>query len=135
MGNFLGRASDGAFPNFLPAQLLWDYDAAFLVLTALKSELDSDRAPDGAEVVYVGVGKISAAIATTAALLDAKPDLVVNYGTCGKIAKNLRGLLEVSRVVPRDMMAMPLARRGVTPQSDDESLFDLRLRYRRLRHG
>jgi hypothetical protein len=28
MGNFLGRASDGAFPNFLPAQLLWDYDAA-----------------------------------------------------------------------------------------------------------
>jgi adenosylhomocysteine nucleosidase len=93
-----------------------------LVLTALKSELDSDRAPDGVEVVYAGVGKISAAIATTAALLDAKPELVVNYGTRGKIAKNLRGLLEVSRVVQRDMMAMPLAPRGVTPQSDDESL-------------
>jgi adenosylhomocysteine nucleosidase len=93
-----------------------------LVLTALKSELDSDRAPDGVEVVYVGIGKISAAIATTAALLAAKPELVVNFGTCGKITKDLRGLVEVSRVVQRDMMAMPWAPRGVTPHSNDAYL-------------
>jgi adenosylhomocysteine nucleosidase len=93
-----------------------------LVLAALRSELDADRAPDGVEVVYCGVGKINTAIATTAALLAAKPALVVNYGTCGKITENLRGLLEISHVVQRDMMAMPLAPRGVTPLCDEQSV-------------
>jgi adenosylhomocysteine nucleosidase len=90
-----------------------------LVLTALKIELNAHRTPDGVDVIHGGVGKINAAIATTAAILAARPALVVNYGTCGKITENLRGLLEVSHVVQRDMMAMPLAPRGVTPLCDD----------------
>ncbi len=93
-----------------------------LVLTALKSELNADRAPDGVEVVYGGVGKINTAITTTAAILAAKPALVVNYGTCGKITEGLHGLLEISHVIQRDMMAMPLAPRGVTPLCDDQTV-------------
>jgi adenosylhomocysteine nucleosidase len=93
-----------------------------LVLTALKSELDAERAPHGVEVIYSGVGKINTAMVTTAALLAAKPRLVVNYGTCGKISGALHGLVEISHVVQRDMMAMPLAPRGVTPLSDEKNI-------------
>jgi adenosylhomocysteine nucleosidase len=90
-----------------------------LVLTALPSELKAARAPAGVAVRYCGVGKVNTAIATTVALTETRPRLVVNYGTCGKIAGSLRGLVEISRVIQRDMMAMPLAPRGVTPLSDE----------------
>ncbi|UTD26507.1 5'-methylthioadenosine nucleosidase [Bradyrhizobium sp. WD16] len=93
-----------------------------LVLTALQSELQAERAPDGVAVRYCGVGKINTAIATTLALNELKPRLVVNYGTCGKISDGLTGLLEVAHVVQRDMMAMPLAPRGVTPLMSDEAV-------------
>ena len=90
-----------------------------LVLTAISDELDKARAPAGVEVIYTGVGKINTASATTLALQALQPTLVVNYGTAGKITKSLRGLVEVSAVVQRDMMAMPLAPRGRTPFSAD----------------
>jgi adenosylhomocysteine nucleosidase len=93
-----------------------------LVVTALQSELKAARAADGVDVIYGGVGKINTAIATTTAILAARPELVVNYGTCGKITRDLRGLLEISHVVQRDMMAMPLAPRGVTPLCDDDRI-------------
>jgi len=90
-----------------------------LVLTALPSELKAERAPAGVAVRYCGVGKVNTAIATTLALTETRPRLVVNYGTCGKIAAGVQGLIEISRVIQRDMMAMPLAPRGVTPLSDE----------------
>jgi adenosylhomocysteine nucleosidase len=93
-----------------------------LVITALESELNAARAGGGVDVVYGGVGKINTAIATTTAILAVKPALIVNYGTCGKITPNLHGLLEVSQVVQRDMMAMPLAPRGVTPLCDHDQI-------------
>ena len=65
-----------------------------LVLTALESELDIARAPAGTEIVFTGVGKVATATATTLALLALKPTLVINYGTAGKIAESLRGLVE-----------------------------------------
>jgi adenosylhomocysteine nucleosidase len=86
-----------------------------LVLTAIDNELDKARAPDGVRVIYTGVGKINAASATTLALLAQRPALVINYGTAGKINETLQGLVEVSGVIQRDMMAMPLAARGRTP--------------------
>jgi adenosylhomocysteine nucleosidase len=86
-----------------------------LVLTAIEDELDKARAPDGVRVVYTGVGKVNAASATTLALMALRPALVINYGTAGKINETLQGLVEVSGVIQRDMMAMPLAPRGRTP--------------------
>ena len=92
-----------------------------VVLTALQSELNAARAPAGVTVIYTGVGKVNTAIATTQALQGRAPSLVVNYGTAGKIDGDLRGLVEISKVIQRDMMAMPLAPRGVTPLSDDHT--------------
>jgi adenosylhomocysteine nucleosidase len=88
-----------------------------LVLTAIDDELDKARAPAGVEVIYSGVGKVNASSAATLALLVLRPQLVINYGTAGKINEKLRGLVEVAHVVQRDMMAMPLAPRGRTPFS------------------
>jgi adenosylhomocysteine nucleosidase len=88
-----------------------------LVLTAVDDELHKPRAPDGVEVIYTGVGKVNASSGATLALLVLRPTLVINYGTAGKIDQKLGGLVEVSHVVQRDMMAMPLAPRGSTPFS------------------
>jgi adenosylhomocysteine nucleosidase len=93
-----------------------------LVVAALTSELNADRAADCVEVVFAGVGKINAAVATTEALLTQRRALVVNYGACSKINKSVYGLVEISRVIQRDMTAMPLARRGVTPSCEDHIL-------------
>lgn len=90
-----------------------------LVLTAIDDELDKSRAPEGVEVIYTGVGKINTASATMLAILALRPQLVINYGTAGNIAKIHRGLVEVAHVVQRDMMAMPLAPRGRTPFSPE----------------
>ena len=90
-----------------------------LVLTAIDDELDTERAPEGVEVIYSGVGKVNAASAATLSLGVLRPSLVINYGTAGKINEQLRGLVEVAHVVQRDMMAMPLAPRGRTPFSSD----------------
>jgi adenosylhomocysteine nucleosidase len=93
-----------------------------VVLTALESELDAANAIGGVKVVYGGVGKINAAVATMAAILSAKPSLIVNYGTCGGITTDLCGLVEISHVLQRDMIAMPLAPRGTTPFCTDEPI-------------
>lgn len=86
-----------------------------IVLAALGAELDPARAPPDCNVVFTGVGKVNAAHATTLAILEHRPALVVNYGTAGKITGSLHGLCEVAHVIQRDMMAMPLAPRGRTP--------------------
>ncbi|SRR5450830_477232 len=94
-----------------------------LILTALASELHAAAAPDGVAVLYTGVGKINAAASTTAAILQHRPQLVVNYGTAGKINLAAHGLLEIADVIQRDMLAVPLAPRGVTPLSDEPSRY------------
>lgn len=90
-----------------------------LIITALPSELDGARAPNGARVIYTGVGKIKTAVATAEAVISSRPDMIINYGTAGKINKALNGLVAVSHVLQRDMSAVPLAPRGVTPLSSD----------------
>lgn len=90
-----------------------------LVLAALKDELSIARAPAGVQVIYTGIGKVNAASVTTGAILASRPALIVNYGTAGSVAGGLHGLHEVARVIQRDMIAEPLAPRGVTPFSDE----------------
>ena len=90
-----------------------------LVLTALDSELDVTRAPQGFRVVFTGVGKINTTIATLAAIVAEKPKLIVNYGTAGKLNSALHGLVEIADVIQRDMNAEPLAPRGTTPYATE----------------
>ncbi|EJL83476.1 nucleoside phosphorylase [Herbaspirillum sp. CF444] len=94
-----------------------------LILTALASELNAADAPDGVEVIYTGVGKINAAATATAAILQRQPQLIVNFGTAGKINPAVDGLLDIASVIQRDMLAIPLAARGVTPLSDEPNSY------------
>lgn len=86
-----------------------------LIITALESELDKSILPAGVDIAYTGVGKINATIRTYQAVAQFQPKHIVNFGTVGKINPALQGLLEIGKVVQRDMMAEPLAPRGQTP--------------------
>ncbi len=111
-----------------------------IILTALAAELDVARIPDGASVLFTGVGKVNAAIATMQTLQRIQPALVINYGTAGKTDGRLHGLVEVAQVIQRDMNAEPLSPRGAdaadgrtTPLLIQSSGRDLRHR-RQFRH-
>jgi adenosylhomocysteine nucleosidase len=113
-----GRAgSDTSNPAGNPA------GRRILLLAALENELTAGSAPAGVEVVFTGVGKVNAASVATAAVLRLQPSLVLNFGTVGKVDPAMHGLVEISRVIQRDMLAMPLAERGVTPLSDEPSAY------------
>lgn len=86
-----------------------------IVLTALRPELDLQNIPAGIQVFYTGIGKINATLATLKAIEQTQPALLVNFGTVGAISPHVSGLLEISRVVQRDMMAEPLSPRGRVP--------------------
>jgi len=86
-----------------------------LVIVALEEELSRQPLPAGVVLVHSGVGKVNAALATAEALRKHAPTLVVNFGTAGALSPAAHGLVEVGCVVQRDMLAEPLAPRGVTP--------------------
>ena len=86
-----------------------------LIITALESELKRNALPNGVEIVYSGVGKINAAVSSIKAIHQYSPKRILNFGTVGKINPQLQGLLEIGRVIQRDMDAEPLAPRGSTP--------------------
>jgi adenosylhomocysteine nucleosidase len=86
-----------------------------LIITALESELKRESLPSGIEIVYSGIGKVNAAITSIKAIHQYSPKRIVNFGTAGKIKPGLQGLLEIGKVIQRDMIAEPLAPRGTTP--------------------
>ena len=86
-----------------------------LIITALESELKRESLPRGVEIVYCGVGKINAAMTSIKAIQQYSPKRILNFGTAGKIKPELQGLLEIGKVIQRDMDAEPLAPRGITP--------------------
>lgn len=90
-----------------------------ILLVALEAELPYKQAPKDYKVIYTGVGKVNAAVATAQAIMEANSlgfhPRVVNYGTAGSCNKQLTGLHRVTRFVQRDMNAEPQAPRGVTP--------------------
>jgi adenosylhomocysteine nucleosidase len=86
-----------------------------LLCVALKNELPPSLVPAGIRVVYTGVGKINASIAVTNEINSYKPELIVNFGTAGGINSRATRLCTIKEVVQRDMIAIPLAERGVTP--------------------
>ncbi|WP_408169132.1 phosphorylase family protein [Herbaspirillum rhizosphaerae] len=94
-----------------------------LILTALASELNAADAPASVDVIYTGVGKINAAATAAAAILQRQPQLIINFGTAGKVNPAVDGLLDIASVIQRDMLAIPLAARGVTPLSDEPSSY------------
>jgi adenosylhomocysteine nucleosidase len=86
-----------------------------IIITALASELDASLLPKGVRIFYSGIGKLNAAIATFKAIEDSRPQRIFNFGTVGAVAPRANGLIEIQRVVQRDMIAEPLAPRGQVP--------------------
>jgi len=86
-----------------------------LIITALESELKRESLPSAIEIVYSGVGKINATMTTIKAIHQYSPKRILNFGTAGKIKPELHGLLQIGKVIQRDMDAEPLLPRGKTP--------------------
>ena len=86
-----------------------------LIVTALENELSKNKLPSYVNIIYCGVGKVNAVVNTMKAINQYSPDILLNYGTAGKVNSNISGILPVSKVVQRDMNAEPLSPRGVTP--------------------
>lgn len=86
-----------------------------LIITALESELKRESLPPEVRIVYSGIGKINATLTTLKAIQELQPKSILNFGTAGKVNPNLQGLLQIARVIQRDMQTEPLAPRGITP--------------------
>jgi adenosylhomocysteine nucleosidase len=86
-----------------------------IIITALADELDASLLPQGVQIFYSGIGKLNAAMATYKAITQSRPRRIFNFGTVGAVRPNASGLIEIQRVVQRDMIAEPLAPRGQVP--------------------
>ena len=69
----------------------------FVIITALENELDPKRLPPEAAVVYTGIGKVNAAIATFKAIQTYSPREIINFGTVGRINPAVSGLLDIGK--------------------------------------
>jgi len=94
-----------------------------VIVVALESELEVGIIPNYIPVVYTGVGKVNAAIATSIAISNFSPSLIINFGTAGKISADCEGLVRVQKVLQRDMNAEPLSPRGITPLTNFPNQF------------
>lgn len=70
-----------------------------LLLVALKNELEAISIPKSIPVAYTGVGKINAATVAQTAIMHHQPQLIINFGTVGKINPTLSDLITIKRVV------------------------------------
>ena len=90
----------------------------FLILVAVEKELSVKDLPDF-KIHYTGVGKINASISTLEIIKDYSPTHIINYGTAGSLNANLKGLIEVTRFLQRDMDASAIGFEiGQTPFDD-----------------
>lgn len=91
------------------------------IIVALPNEFAS--APFGYNIIYSGVGKVNAAIATMDAIINGATQ-IINFGTAGLVSnktKLINTLVEVDVIIQRDMLAQPLAPRGITPYETGET--------------
>jgi adenosylhomocysteine nucleosidase len=91
---------------------------SIVVIVALENELARSNVPSHITVIYSGIGKVNASMATFKAITEYNADLIINFGTVGKIAPELSGLIQIGSVLQRDMNAEPLAPRGTVPFSN-----------------
>jgi adenosylhomocysteine nucleosidase len=96
---------------------------SLVVIVALEDELNHKDLSSHIPVIYSGIGKVNASIATFRAIQEYNPNLIINFGTVGRITPNLSGLIQIGSVIQRDMIAEPLAPRGTVPFSNRPNKF------------
>jgi adenosylhomocysteine nucleosidase len=96
-----------------------------LFLVALEVELPSMAFSD-LNIQYTGVGKVNAAYHTMKSIQTYKPTMVINFGSAGAVKSKISGLVQVSRVIQRDMDVKGLGfELGETPFEAGEDEFVL----------
>ena len=73
-----------------------------IFLVALEVELPFLGFPN-LNIQYTGVGKVNAAYHTMKSIQTYKPTMVINFGSAGAVGSDISGLVQVSRVIQRDM--------------------------------
>ena len=76
------------------------------------SPLEVAHVPAGIDVAVIGIGKVDFTHATTVAVLEHRPSLVLNLGTAGSL-DGRTGLFVPSRVVNHDLSAAALRALGL----------------------
>lgn len=94
-----------------------------IIIVALENELHSNAIPAQMPIVYSGIGKLNAAMATFQAINTYQPTHIINFGTVGKINLALHGLIDVRKVIQRDMLVEPFAPRGDVPFSTQPNAY------------
>jgi adenosylhomocysteine nucleosidase len=96
-----------------------------IFLVALEVELPSSGFPN-LNIQYTGVGKVNAAYHTMKSIQTYKPTMVINFGSAGAVKSKISGLVQVSRVIQRDMDVQGLGfELGQTPFETGEDSFEL----------
>lgn len=88
-------------------------------LVVAATEIEAARVPAGLPVAIVGIGKVPSADATTLAVAQHRPSVVVNVGTAGSLVGHV-GLFVPSRVLNHDLSAAALRALGIDPQDELE---------------
>lgn len=86
------------------------------VLVVIAVAEEARHLPSEFDWTLTGIGKSAAAIATTRAILEQRPSLVVNAGTAGALRAGLTGLHEIGTVVNHDMNADAIRALGLDPR-------------------
>ena len=89
-----------------------------LVLVALDLEIPLVTWEFDCNIQYTGIGKVNAAITTTRAILDFKPELIVNLGTAGSVNVEPGQSVTIGSVLERDFDCNPIQIRGSVPFDD-----------------
>ena len=87
----------------------------FVAIVALPSELPKDLWTFSEPLIYSGVGKLNASVATIQAIDKHKPNFILNLGTVGALNNDISGVVEIREVFQRDFDAEPLSPKGKVP--------------------
>ena len=87
----------------------------FVAIVALPSELPKDLWIFSEPLIYSGVGKLNASVATIQAIDKHKPNFILNLGTVGALNNDISGVVEIREVFQRDFDAEPLSPKGKVP--------------------
>ena len=85
-----------------------------LVVVATRAE--AKYLPSSLRTVVTGLGKTAAAFATTRAILEERPSLVLNLGSAGALRDGLSGTFEIGRVLNHDMSSDIVRSLGYDPR-------------------
>lgn len=94
-----------------------------LLVFALESEAGNEF--EGFRTLFTGVGKVNAAYHLTKAIMEDRPDLIINLGTAGSTAFDRGTVVCCPRFIQRDMDAQALGfQKFETPLSGELAMLE-----------